>query len=401
MKKNLFLASVLAVLAACSNNDELPVATQQQDPITIDLQSMNYEGMMNMLSEQNTLKNVTFVDGDVVKNVSELVASDYLDAGKMEVLVFNSANEADSLEMTVTPDYIAVRSITDGQQMAYTTYADPYYQDKLTEFYEKLLPATRSGEPIVTRSANGASMKMNLNETAKLMQNRKEQTGGYEMGVEPPAVLANAPTRGWFSDLFKKVSAAFAPKAAPAPVATPTIDVYLLREKGCNPLVCEMNWQMTDAISSLKEVQSNVKFNVKIENCSFGSSKKADNAICDFDAWIYKESPYKDKNGIFVLCRWDSRGVIAGISWMDQYDVNAKVNRATLLSGTSILLGPVLAHELGHTFGADHVNPQWWEWITLFAGADIMIGTGVTPFTSLKHKNAANRDIVKKNLTLK
>lgn len=395
MKKILFMAGALALLASCSNNDDVPVPSPDQEPLTIDLKSMNYEGVMTLLSEQTSLKEVTFTDGGQTRTVSELVASDNVDPDQAELLAFNAVNPADSLDMSVTPDYVSVCMNRDGQRIAYLTYADANRQNEIVNLYEELVPATRSGAPVVTRSADGASFKVNLTEIAMAMEKKYEAEGTYEipekeLKYQDPSTV----TRGWFSNLFKKVTAVFKP--APKPVVRKaTIDIYLLREKGSNPVTHEMNWQVNDAVSSLKDVYGDVNFNVHIANCDFRGSNDADDTLEGFTAWV-KKSSYKNTNGIFFLCRWGGWSDYLGMAWIDDYNVNNDL-KAYGVSATNAWNKFTMAHEMGHVFGAEHVSPKWYQ---VFWSADLMASSSYDWLSSGKHKDGTNRDIIKKNLKL-
>ncbi|WP_455592290.1 M12 family metallo-peptidase [Bacteroides sp.] len=395
MNKVFFLASALALLASCGNHDELAAPVPEQAPLSIDLLSMNYEGVMTLLSEQTSLKGVTFKDGDLTRTVGELSALDNLDPDQAELLAFNSVNPSDSLDMSVTPDYVSVCMNRNGERIAYLTYADAARQNEIINLYEEVAPATRSGNPAVTRSADGGSFKVNLTEIAMAMEKKYEAEGTYELPEKELSYQEpSAATRGLFSNLFKKVSSVF--KAAPAPVVkTPTIDIYLLREKGSNPVTHEMNWQVNDAISALKDVQGNVKFNVHIANCDYRGSNDAGAALEGFTSWV-KKSSYKNTNGIFILCRWGGWSHNLGMAWMNDYNVNNDL-KAYGVSATNAWNKFTMAHEIGHIFGADHVSPKWYQ---VFWSADLMASSSYDWLSSGKHKDSGNRNVIKKNLTL-
>ena len=121
MKKILLAAGILLALSSCSKDDRLiPNKPEQASaPVNIDLRTMNYEGVMALLSEQTSLKEVTFTDGEFTRTVPELVASENLDPDQAELLVFNSSNPADSVELAVSPEYVAVRLTADSKLLAY------------------------------------------------------------------------------------------------------------------------------------------------------------------------------------------------------------------------------------------------------------------------------------------
>ena len=395
MKKLFFLASSLAVLAACGNNDELPTPAPEKEAVSIDLRSMNYEGVMTLLSEQTSLKDVTLIDGATTRSVSELVASDNVDPNQMEALIFNSANAEDSVDLTVTPAYVSVRMTTDGKQMAYMTFADANQQNEIISLYEEIVPATRSGEPVVTRGVDNGSFSLNLTEVAQAMTTKAEAEGSYVLPERELKYQESAATRGWFSNLWNKIVSAFKPTPPPAPVRKATIDIYLMREKGSNPVTHEMNWQANDAISSLKDVHGDVNFNVHIRDCDFKGSNDASKTIDGFTDWV-KKSSYKNTNGVFILCRWGGWDGYLGMAWMNDYNVNNDL-KAYGISATNAWNKFVMAHEIGHIFGAEHVTPKWYQ---VFWSADLMASGSYDWLSSGKHKDSANRDRIKSRLKL-
>lgn len=399
MKKVFLLASVLAMLAACSDNDELPAPMTEQEPISIDLRSMDYEGVMTLLSKQTSLKDITFVDGPTTRSISELVASSNVDPQQAGFVTFNSANKEDSLDLTVSPEYVAVRMNMQGKQMAYMAFADENQQNEIVGLYEETAPATRSGESVVTRNANGGSFSLDLTAIREQMKTKSEAEGTCVLPERELKYQASAITRSstfnwsdWF--FLHTIIAALGDLAMKS---VPVIDIYLLREKGANPLQHEMNWQVNDGINSLKDINSNVKFNVHIENCDFSGTNDSNRDLDRFSTWI-ERSKYKNMNGIFILCRWGGWGNnILGRAELNSYNVNND-RKAYGVSATNAWNKYTMAHEMGHIFGAEHVKVEWWEF---FTGADLMSSTSYDWMGSGKHKNSANRERIKKNLTVK
>lgn len=394
MTKLFFLASALVVLASCGNNDNLPAPVAEPEPVSIDLRSMNYEGVMTLLSQQTSLKGVTLTDGEITRNISELVASSNVDAEVAGQLVFDAANPTDSVDLTVTPEYVAVRMNVDGQRFAYMTFADQNQQNEIVGLYEETVPATRSGAPAVTRGESNASFKLNLTAVAGVMNARAQSEGSFALSEKELKYQASVVTRGFFSNLFKKIAAAFSPALAPV-VKTPTIDIYLMREKGSNPLTHEMNWQANDAMSALKDVQGNVKFNVYIKDCDYKGNKNAETTVNGFSNWM-RNSSYRATNGIFILCRWGGwDGYLGMVEKVGDYNVNNDL-KAYGVSATNAWNKYVMAHEIGHVFGAVHVAVKWWQ----LYGTDLMASESYDWMGSGKHKNDANRNEIKRRMTL-
>ena len=203
-------------------------------------------------------------------------------------------------------------------------------------------------------------------------------------------------TKGLFSNLFKKVVGVFKPAPKPAP-KTPTIDIYLCKERGANPLTHEMNWQVNDAISSLKDVQSNVKFNVHIVSCDFKGSNDAAKDAANFRNWVQKGS-FRNTDGIFVLCRWGGWGISTlGYAYIGDYDVNND-RQSYAITCTNAWYKYCMAHEIGHNFGAEHVEMHWYDYLW---NTDLMTPGDAGPFKTCKHKNAKNREEIKRRLTLR
>ena len=392
MKRTLIFAAVLTMLAACSNEMELTetTAAKAEEKTVIDLGAMTYEGVMETLASKTELNNVEFKDGALTRTTS-LTASDATDPEQSGQLVFNSA-AADSVELAVTPSYVSVRITVDGEMYAYLAYADDAEQAQVEQVYTANLPVTRAGEPPVARVAGGTALKMNLTRMHNGMETGATLQGSFEQEI----ANGDATTRGFFSNLWKKVTSVFKP--APAPVVkTPTIDIYMMKEKGANPATHEMNWQANDAISSLKDVQSNVKFNVHIVNCDFKGSNNSVNDLPNFRSWV-QNSSYRNTDGVFVLCRWGGwSNNVLGRGYVDDYNVNND-RKSYCISSTSAWNKYCVAHEIGHNLGAQHVTSKWYQY--LFA-SDVM-GEQIYMWSSSgKHKDSANRNRIKENLTLR
>ncbi|BCG54350.1 M12 family metallo-peptidase [Alistipes indistinctus] len=388
MKRLLFFAGLLSILASCSKEPQEGPQQPETKALEVALNSFTYESLMTDLSERTSLDKVVLSDGELTRSVS-LTASDNLDPDQADALVFNSA-DADSVDLTVAPGYVAIRMTVDGRQKAWIAYGDPETQEAVEQRYASLGAATKSGSAVMTRSAvAGGALCLDLTAMA-------ESAGSDYVLPDVEDVQDAVATKGLFSNLFKKVVGVFKPAPKPAP-KTPTIDIYLCKERGANPLTHEMNWQVNDAISSLKDVQSNVKFNVHIVNCDFKGSDNNQNDLANFRTWVQRNS-YRNTNGVFVLCRWGGwSGGKLGCAYVGDYDVNND-RQSYAITCTNAWYKYCMAHEIGHNFGAEHVEMRWYDYLW---NSDVMCPTDSGPFKTCKHKDAKNREEIKRRLTLR
>ena len=389
MKRLLFFAGLLSILASCSKEPQEGPAQPETKALEVALNSFTYESLMTDLSERTSLGEVVLRDGDLTRSVS-LTASDNLDPDQAGMLVFNSA-AADSVDLTVAATYVAIRMTVDGQQKAWIAYGDPETQEAVEERYASLGAATKSGAAVMTRSAvAGGAMCLDLTTMAESMGSDYVLPDVEEI---PDAVA----TKGFFSNLFKKVTSVFKPAVAASTPKTPTIDIYLCKERGANPLTHEMNWQVNDAITSLKDVQSNVKFNMHIVGCDFKGSNDSHKDLDNFRNWV-KKGAYRTTDGIFFLCRWGGWGNnVLGCAYLRDYDVNSD-RKSYGVTCTNAWYKYCMAHEIGHNFGAEHVEMSWYDYLW---NSDLMCPTDSGPFKTNKHKNAKNREEIKRRLTLR
>lgn len=395
MKKLLLLIGALAFMASCTQGEEFDTSLpESSQTMSVDLNNLSYEDFMTALSEQASLEKVAFTDGSLTRTV-KLTASDTFDPDQSGVLVFESA-VTDSMDVTVTPTYVAVRMIANDKQLAWLAYADLEAQKALADIYAAEFPTTRAnGAAVATRSMSGSALKLNLTAMAEDMVAR----GSYEMPeVQMPEVAlltGLSATRSTSSSLFAKVASRFKCSSATTRASgTPTLDFYLMREKGANPATHEMNWQVNDAISSLKDIQRNIRTNVRIVNCDFKGTNNIDNDLSNFRKWV-NSSSYKNTEGLFILCRWGGwKGNDLGCAYMSDYNVNND-RRSFAVSCTNAWNKNAMAHEIGHNFGADHVKVPWWKLFT----ADLMSSSSFDWLSSGKHKNSGNRNTIKSRLT--
>ncbi|MEG1766545.1 MAG: hypothetical protein RR254_07785 [Muribaculaceae bacterium] len=377
MKKLLLLMISFVVLncfSSCDNEKDNP---NNYPKIKVDLNTMNYQSLMELLSSKNSLHNIEFVDGKEVFHVDELTASDITDPKQSKTLVFNST--ADSLELMVSPAYATIRMLVDGQRLAYIAYADKVQQSEIVDFYNSTFPPADGEEPAVGSTNNGGFIRMDMSALEK-----QKQINENSMKAIP--TVSHQGLGVTSSDLFNKIVSSFAPTQIQTP-KTPFIDIYMLREKGANPIMHEIYWQVNDMIYSLHDVQNNVIFRISVLDTDYAGEAGLQATYTGFEKWV-KASKYKDSEGIFYLCRWGTWNNYIGTCG-GEYDVNGN-KQVYGITGTSSMYRYFFAHLVGLNFGAKIIRNEV---------HDLMVEN--QSYVSWKHNNQANRKAIYDRLTYK
>lgn len=134
-------------------------------------------------------------------------------------------------------------------------------------------------------------------------------------------------------------------------------------------------------------------FNVHIQNINYKGTSDANYTLTMFDYYVGLK--YRGVNGIFVLCRWGGwKNNTLGMSHIGAYAVDRQAP-ACVVSCTNSWNKHTMAHEIGHSLGAQHVKVPWYKLI----GCDLMNAASSDWLSSGKHKDKGNRAVIKKALT--
>lgn len=385
------MAGTALLLASCDKeplNESIP---QPQEPAwEVELNDFTYESLMESLCERPNIEKVALHDGGTVHTISLTVSADF-DPEQAGMLVFKSAPR-DSVELFISDSYASFRMTQDGRSKAWIAYNDQNVQKAAESRYASLNAQTRSGAPVIIPGNDGTAMSLDLTALTEMMENRPAGEKYFLPEVEDTG--EQIATRGMLSFLFKKATSVFRPKPQVPPQA-PTIHIYMMKERGANPLQHEMNWQVDDAITSLKNVQPNAYFYVHTVNCDFKGSNDANGDLYAFRSWVW-DSSYKHTEGVFLLCRWGGWGdSTLGMSFLGDYDVNND-RQAFGVTCTNAWYRYVMAHEVGHIFGADHVDMHWYDHLY---NTDLMCPGDSGPFKTWKHTDSNNRAEIYRRLT--
>lgn len=390
------MAGILLVLASCSKRtmDQMPVEPQAPT-LSLDLNTFTYEEMLTKLTQSQSLEQVELIDGDSTYQVS-LDAVTNLTSGDEPVLMLESSGSSatDFTDVTVTPECVAIRLYHGGHGKAWVIYSDPAMQTAVEDAYAGLNVTTKSGAPALTKGSEGSAMCFDMTAIASALTTK---AGNFEVPRDANIPQSAATKSGnSYTTQVAALREKFVPQSA-TKANPPMISIYMIREKGANPIYHEMQWQVKDAQYSLSNVNWYICTQYYTRDTDFRGSNDAENDLYDFRDWV-RSSQFKNTDGVFMLCRWGGWGnSILGMAFMDDYNVNYD-RQGYGVSCTTCWYKCNMAHEVGHIFGAEHVEMKWYDYI---ANSDLMCPQTSGPFKNWKHVNTANRQIVSTNLTVK
>jgi fragilysin len=363
MKKNLFLLIFAAILLSCTNKEN----QIDSSVATLDLDNFNYSDVSSLLSTLNGSQNVTVTEEG---QTFQVVLSSSSDIVTGEDIQLYTGRADDSISLALSPEYATASIHVNGELLNFVDYKSATQMSEITAFYnEQLSSTTRSASNSITRSATSSGLKLNISE------------------IEKNAPEAHACESATLTE--EQQAEIEAAKNVSTRSSTPRngiVTVYVLKESGSNPLAHEIIWQVNNASSSIRNVNSSVTFNFIIENCSYSGGNVALTSLTGFRNWVQNSSKYKGNVGdIFFLVRWGGwNSSILGLAYVNTYDIGRSNNSSAYgVSCTTCLYPTTLSHEMGHIFGAVHVS-------SLF---DLMHST-YTWLGGNIHKNSTNRNTV-------
>jgi fragilysin len=370
MKKVAFLFILSLLLFSCNNENIKEDSSNATTGAAIDLDNLNYSTVSGLLKKVSGKEDLTVIKDGKNHQVSIDLSPDSI---KGEDVKLFEGNPEDSISLALSPDYVTVVIHIDGNQYNYVDYKDTVKMKEVNALYKKQLSSLGRGEDSsMIRSTGKRGLGLNVTKLQNLYPEKKCVSPEFtksqlaEVEAERSISLRSA------SDIRNGV-----------------VTVYILKEKGSNPIAHEITWQINNASSSIRDVNSRITFNFVIESCDYSGGEAADASLQGFRNWVQTSSKYKGDGGdIFFLVRWGGwNSSILGRSYVNTYNVRRASNSyAYGISCTTAWYPTVLSHEMGHIFGAVHVS-------SIF---DLMYPS-CHWFIRNKHSNSTNRSVINSN----
>lgn len=357
MKTRFFIGlAALALSAMSCTNDNEGFVNQSNDtnPVNeLNLQSLSYMSISSQLNDVPYLrKQITLVDKGFCRKVT-VSKDERTEVAGMNVQFYNGETK-DSTTLILGDDFAVVRFYRDGDFFNYITYNDERKMEEIATQYVTSLEKTRSmdkenvieyiyGVHSRSNTANLSAIKVNITKAKDVLN-----------------ISGECRNDNFISSVSDKKNV-ISTRAIPE---TPkTVYVICLKENGATLYANEVSAQMLDAANAIYALNNanqyiNLHFvlNTTEFSCPDGDAYK--------NVELFKKSLSEDPrtegfdDQIYFLLRWggwDSQ--IVGMAYTNSYNVDyAHDFKACGISATSIVYTGTLAHELGHIFGAEHVD---------------------------------------------
>lgn len=354
--KMYLLCGIAMLLVACSNDDDSVSGLSSTDTaLSLDLQSMGYDELAKVLSGSLPFeKHVTLKDGAESWTVQlEQNKKVRIEENGHSVNVFKGRVQ-DSLSAVLSPNYATLRIQRNGELISYVSYRDNSVMKSIADHYlTQYLPnQTRVISDIVTcinnsqtRSGESEVSCVRINTTKAIESNPLKSTlkddciiNKHDFGTSGLATYDDSPF--------------------PA-----DLRFVLLKEKDGGALDHEIVWQ-TEATTTSLEFLINSGFIspiYQIRDCPYkGLNNWPESARGEFEAYLKhwdEVSGMGDK--VYILMRngkWDQETLGVATLGVIHYYKPAQNFEISAISTSSSLYPNTMAHEVGHLFGAQHVD---------------------------------------------
>ena len=394
-----FVCILLLALAACTNETSVTPSASH----VLDLNNFTYNEVATLLKDG---KSVILKDSNQQISVTKfsIIYDASLSIPEQAVDLYEVSGN-DSISATLCSKFVSIRVRKSGNEIGYIAYAVPEDMTEVTAQYSK----RQNAKAVISGLEDGKNNNSLRIDIALLKQNYLNSLTKEGISSTQCKVATEIPI------IQEQAKANYAP-ALVAYSRNKIVTIYLLQnEKYTNgqfpSIPHELVWAEEDARKSIADIFKDDKSNAPTlkfitQTCDFKSTSNGSSDLSKFATYVSGNSLKFPTGGkdiyLFVRnCSWISDGV-AGISCPDTYSINREVNKVAYgLSSTSCFNGTtVLAHELGHIFGAIHSTTPWYK-----INIDLM-NANVVPWIKPYHRTdidqgSKNRDLIFNNLKQK
>ena len=391
MKKNLFLKVLgLAVMFTACSSEEGEMNLQVNHLANeLNLQTLSYEDISSLLVDvSHSGKSIVLNNGNTTPWDITVFRDGKTTISGLDDAVFYKSRDKDSTFLTLASDYATLRLTHNGQSINYVAYKNKDRMKDVAQFYMKEFATTRSSSNTnnisfiykeSTRSTNQdiVCVALNIGEIIKAHRSGLNDLH-YDYIMPEVSKGANESSR-----IVTRTSGE--PKS---------VYVVCLIEQGVQLLPNEISWQMQDAATALYDISEDyIKLDFRLIKSDFVvTGDDAHAKLANFRSKLLSIEEFNDySDQMFYLLGfglWDSD--TAGVAYVDTYSASTPLGGfwACGLSAVSSLFPSTLAHEMGHTLGALHVDDKW----------DLMATSNETMGRGKLHLDDKNRQKIMNNI---
>lgn len=398
MKRNklLFLLGFAMLFVACSNEaDSLVESASDPATISLDLQSLNYDDLANVLSNvMNAEETVMLKDGSESWTIHlKYNKNIVIEEQGNQTYVFDGVTD-ENVDASLSSNCAILRLQKNGEFINYIAYKDKEEMKRIANYYQtKILPnlSTRSLEDnkIVTCIMNSNTRSHGLNiESVKINITKAIASNPLKANFNNDCCVVKserseskntkAETRNWG-------------------MTPPMLEFILLREEGSNYVESDVTVQVIALMKSIQFLKdaSFAQYYFSIYDIPYKvMNTYPESAAYEFRNYLRRWDMFADQGDkIFILLRSEDldQKTLGVVPQIGAININNPATNFEMcaICNTTIVYPCTMAHEVGHLLGAEHVDDD----------TDLMYRFAIEGYYPY-HKDDNNIEVMKSNLTL-